>query len=71
MKKEKIIITLLTMALVACLVGGYFIYDNLNQKNKDLSTKINELEKRQSLQYVITQKKILAKNHLPKHIKII
>ena len=44
MKKEKIIITLLTMALVACLVGGYFIYDNLNQKNKDLSTKINELE---------------------------
>ena len=56
MKKEKIIITLLTMALVACLVGGYFIYDNLNQKNKDLSTKINELEKRQSLQYVITQK---------------
>lgn len=46
MKKEKIIITLLTMALVACLVGGYFIYDNLNQKNKDLSTKINELEEK-------------------------
>ena len=59
------------LVVVACLVGGYFIYDNLNQKNKDLSTKINELEKRQSLQYVITQKKILAKNHLPKHIKII
>ncbi len=34
------------MALVACLVGGYFIYDNLNQKNKDLSTKINELEEK-------------------------
>ena len=46
MKKEKIIITLLTMALVACLVGGYFIYDNLNQKNKDLSTKTNELEEK-------------------------
>ena len=46
MKKEKIIITLLTMALVACLVGGYFIYDNLNQKNKDLPTKINELEEK-------------------------
>ena len=43
MKKEKIIITLLTIALIVCLVGGYFIYDNLNQKNKDLSTKINEL----------------------------
>lgn len=46
MKKEKIIITLLTIALIACLVGGYFIYDNLNQKNKDLSTKINELEEK-------------------------
>lgn len=46
MKKEKIIITLLTIALIVCLVGGYFIYDNLNQKNKDLSTKINELEEK-------------------------
>ena len=46
MKKEKIIIALLTIALIVCLVGGYFIYDNLNQKNKDLSTKINELEEK-------------------------
>lgn len=46
MKKEKIIITLLPIALIVCLVGGYFIYDNLNQKNKDFSTKINELEEK-------------------------
>lgn len=46
MKKEKIIITLLTVALIVCLVGGYFVYDNLNQKNKELSTKINELEEK-------------------------
>lgn len=46
MKKEKIIITILSLLLIVFLIGGYFIYDNLNQKNNELSTKVNELEQK-------------------------